>query len=117
MMRGSVPLVLSRTQEPEGGSSGSPAPQAPDPEEPSSFDGTSQGEPREPASVLGSVEAPAVLVYSDPGGIDAAERGIIEEGVRYLNGPYGPRRLELAVPLAVPGALAEREVSGHGWRA
>ena len=80
--------------------------------EPALSDGTSRGEPREPPSVLGSVEAPAILVYSDPGGIDAAERGVIEEDVRYLNGPYGPRRLELAVPLAVPGALAGREVVG-----
>ena len=93
----------SRTQasEPDEGPSGSGGP-AP-------WEGASRDEFRGPPSVLGSVEAPAVLVYSDPGGIDAAERGIIEEDVRYLNGPFGPRRLELAVPLAVPGALAGRE--------
>ncbi len=95
------------------GSSRPPAPEErPSPvEEPSSPGGTFRDEPREPASVLGSVEAPAVLVYSDPEGIDAAERGSIERDVRYLNGFYGPRRLELAVPLAVPGALAEPGVS------
>ena len=76
-------------------------------------DSLSRDEPREPPSVLGSVEAPAVLVYSDPGGIDAAERGVIEEDVRYLNGPFGPRRLELAVPLAVPGALAGEVYEGQ----
>ena len=55
--------------------------------------------------MLGSVEAQAVLVYSDPGGIGPGERGIIEEDLGYLNGPRRPYRLELAVPLAVPGAL------------
>ena len=101
-------------------------PSAPEPDEwPSAYedsgdgglsDQTSRSGSRVPPSVLGSVEAPAVLVYSDPRGIDATERGAIEEDVRYLNGPYGPRRLELAVPLAVPGALAEPEVSA-GQRA
>ncbi|QIN78238.1 MMPL family transporter [Rubrobacter marinus] len=105
------PGARTQSPEPEGGPSSDGGSGGP-----SFSDGMQQEEPREPPSVLGSVEAPAVLVYSDPGGIDAAERGIIEEDVRYLNGPYGPRRLELAVPLAVPGALAEREVSG-GQRA
>ena len=85
-------------------------------DEPSLSDRASRDEFQEPPSVLGSVEAPAVLVYSDPDGIDAAERGVIEEEVRYLNSPYGPWRLELAVPLAVPGALAEGEVA-EGQRA
>ena len=95
------------------GSSRPPAPEErPSPiEESPSPGGTLRDEPQEPASVLGSVEAPAVLVYSDPEGIDAAELGSIERDVRYLNGSYGPRRLELAVPLAVPGALAEPGVS------
>ena len=101
---------------------GSRTPEAPEPEErslPSEeplSGSTPGGEPEEPPSVLGSVEAPAVLVYSDPDGIDAAERGVIEEDVRYLNGFYGPRRLELAVPLAVPGALAGGQIN-EGRRA
>ena len=103
---------------PGGARPPSPEPaERPSASEESPLSGTpSQSEPREPSSVLGSVEAPAVLVYSDPGGIDAAERGVIEEDVRYLNSFYGPRRLELAVPLAVPGALAEPGVSS-GQRA
>ncbi len=96
----------SRTQAPE-------PEQAPSASEQPLSGSTVRDEPQEPPSVLGSVEAPAVLVYSDPGGIDAAERGVIEEDVRYLNGLYGPRRLELAVPLAVPGALAGEVSEGQ----
>lgn len=69
--------------------------------------------PRFPPSALGAVEAPAVLVYSDSGGIGAAERGIIEEDVERLNGPGGPRQLDLAVPLSVPGALSGLDVSAE----
>jgi RND superfamily putative drug exporter len=61
--------------------------------------------------VLGSVEAQVVLVYSDTGGIGPGEREVIEEDLGYLNGPYGPPRLELAVPLAVPGAPAVPEAT------
>ncbi|MDQ3317120.1 MAG: MMPL family transporter [Actinomycetota bacterium] len=83
------------------------------PEETGSPDPAAQGRAQVPPSVLGSVEAQAVLVYSDPGGIGPGERGIIEEDLEYLNGPYGPHRLELAVPLAVPGALAVPEVAAE----
>lgn len=96
---------------PPGSRPPAPSEQPSPSEEPSLPGRVSKDEPREPASVLGSVEAPAVLVYSDPEGIDAAERGAIDRDVRYLNGPYGPRRLELAVPLAVPGALSEPGLS------
>ena len=48
------------------------------------------------------MEAPAILVFSDPGGIGSAGTDRIETDLAYLNGPYGPRRLEFAVPLTVP---------------
>ena len=83
-----------------------PVPGRKEPAPPTAHDPVAQQKTRVPPSVLGSVEAQAVLVYSDPDGIGPGERGIIEEGLGYLNGPYGPYRLELAVPLAVPGALA-----------
>ena len=47
------------------------------------------------------MEAPAILVYSDPGGIGSAGTDRIEADLAYLNGPFGPRRLEFAVALAV----------------
>ncbi len=49
----------------------------------------------------GPVEAPAILVYSNPEGFTEADLGRIRGGVRRLNeGPGRPYRLQRAVPLA-----------------
>ncbi len=49
----------------------------------------------------GSVEAPAILVYSNPKGFTEPDLGSIRGGVRRLNeGPGRPYRLQRAVPLA-----------------
>jgi RND superfamily putative drug exporter len=49
----------------------------------------------------GSVEAPAILVYSDPGGFGGADLGEMSRGIRRLNGEAGPSYdLLRAVPLA-----------------
>lgn len=74
---------------------------------------TGQDAPRFPPSALGAVEAPAILVYSDPGGIGTGERRLIERDAERLNGPSGPRPLQLAVPLSAPGALAGLDVSAE----
>ncbi len=49
----------------------------------------------------GSVEAPAILVYSNPEGFTEADLGRIRGGVQRLNeGPARPYRLQRAVPIA-----------------
>jgi len=55
------------------------------------------------ADVLaGSVEAPAILVYSNPKGFTGADLERIRGGIQSLNEGVGrPRRLQRAVPLAV----------------
>ena len=49
----------------------------------------------------GPVEAPAIMVYSNPEGFTEADLGRIRGGVQRLNeGPGRPYRLQQAVPLA-----------------
>jgi RND superfamily putative drug exporter len=49
----------------------------------------------------GPVEAPAILVYSNPEGFTEADLGRIRSGLQRLNeGPWRPYRLQRAVPLA-----------------
>ena len=49
----------------------------------------------------GSVEAPAILVYSNPKGFSGADLGRVREGIRRLNeGPGRPYRLQRTLPLA-----------------
>ncbi len=84
-----------------------PEPEAPGPAAPA------ENRPQGPPTPLGSLEAPAVLVYSDPEGIGPAGVGRIQEDLAYLNGPYGPRRLELAVPLAVPDPTTAAPATGE----
>ena len=52
-------------------------------------------------SLSGPVEAPAILVFSNPGGFTEADVERMAQGVRYLNGPEHPYRLTRAVPLAL----------------
>ncbi len=52
-------------------------------------------------SLPGPVEAPAILVYSNPDGFTNADVERMKRGVRGLNGPDPPYRLTRAVPLAV----------------
>lgn len=47
------------------------------------------------------VEPPAILVYSNPAGFTRADLEEMRAGVRSLNGPRHPYRLERAVPLAI----------------
>jgi putative drug exporter of the RND superfamily len=51
----------------------------------------------------GPVDAPAVLVFADPEGFDAADVGAMSVALEDLNGPGGPYRLERAVPLLFGG--------------
>jgi len=51
-------------------------------------------------ALSGSVEAPAILVYSNPKGFTGADLESIRGGIHSLNkGPGRPRRLQRAVPL------------------
>jgi putative drug exporter of the RND superfamily len=53
-------------------------------------------------ALAGSVEAPAILVYSNPRGFTGADLESMRGGIQSLNeGPGRPRRLQRAVPLAV----------------
>ena len=53
----------------------------------------------------GSVEAPAILVYSDPGGFTGADLGEMRRGIGLLNGEGGRSYdLSRAVPLAAQNA-------------
>jgi len=52
----------------------------------------------------GSVEAPAILVYSNPGGFTEADVGRIRGGVRLLNDGR-PYRLQRVVPVSVENPL------------
>ena len=59
---------------------------------------------RETADRLtGPVDAPAVLVFADREGFDAADVGAMSSALGYLNGPDGPYRLDRAVPLVFGG--------------
>ena len=70
------------------------------------------------SSLSGPVEPPAILVYSHPTGFTRTDLGEMRAGVRYLNSPQHPYRLERAVPLAIrdkeipaqisPGLLGQR---------
>jgi RND superfamily putative drug exporter len=53
-------------------------------------------------ALAGSVEAPAILVYSNPRGFTGPDLESIRSGIQSLNeGPARPHRLQRAVPLAV----------------
>ncbi len=68
--------------------------------------------------LAGPVEPPAILVYSNPQGFTRADLREMRGGLRYLNGPRQPYRLERAVALAIrneeaptrigPGLLDQR---------
>ncbi|MDP9411534.1 MAG: MMPL family transporter, partial [Actinomycetota bacterium] len=59
----------------------------------------------------GPVEAPAILVYSNPEGFTEADLGRIRDGVQRLNeGPGRPYRLQRAVPLAAQNRLDPTQV-------
>ncbi len=51
--------------------------------------------------LTGPVEPPAILVYSNPQGFTRADVREMRAGLRYLNGPWQPYRLDRAVPLAI----------------
>ena len=51
--------------------------------------------------LTGPVEPPAILVYSDTKGFDQNDLEEMRAGVRYLNSPRQPYRVEGAVPLAI----------------
>ena len=57
------------------------------------------------ANLSGPVEAPAVLVFSDPAGFGQRELRDIGSSLAYLNGPDAPYRLERAVPLSIEGPV------------
>ena len=59
-------------------------------------------------SLSGPVEAPAILVFSNPGGFTNADVEKMAQGVRELNGPEHPYRLTRAVPLALASANPTR---------
>lgn len=65
------------------------------------------------ASLSGPVEPPAILVYSNPGGFTESDLAEMSSGVRYLNEPGGPYRLERAVPLAIRNEADPTEI-GQG---
>ena len=52
-------------------------------------------------SLSGPVEAPAILVFSNPNGFTNADLEKMAQGIRQLNGPDPPYRLTRAVPLAI----------------
>ena len=68
--------------------------------------------------LAGPVEPPAILVYSSSQGFTRADLWEMRAGLRYLNGPQQPYRVESAVPLAIrneenptrigPGLLGQR---------
>jgi putative drug exporter of the RND superfamily len=63
------------------------------------------------SSLSGSVEPPAILVYSHPTGFTRTDLQEMRAGVRYLNGPQHPYRLERAVPLAIRNEEAPAQIS------
>ncbi|MGB3684081.1 MAG: MMPL family transporter [Rubrobacteraceae bacterium] len=56
-------------------------------------------------NLSGPVEAPAVLVFSNPDGFDARDLRAIQAGLSYLNGPDAPYRLGRAEPLVLEGPV------------
>lgn len=56
-------------------------------------------------NLSGPVEAPAVLVFSNPEGFGPGDLRAVEAGLEYLNGPDAPYRLERAVPLVLEGPV------------
>ena len=83
----------------ENGSSSEEAPSVPS---------VSSGDPE--ASLSGVVEAPAMLVFSNPDGFGAAGVAEIQNRLSRLDGPDGPYRLVRAVPVGVEGSgLADAE--------
>lgn len=65
---------------------------------------------RSASNLSGPVEPPAILVYSNPTGFTRADLEEMRAGVRYLNGPQQPYRVEGAIPLAIRNEEAPSEV-------
>lgn len=61
-------------------------------------------------NLTGPVEPPAILVYSNPAGFDRDDLREMRSGVRYLNGPRQPYRVQGAVPLALRNDTAPTEI-------
>ncbi|MBA2691612.1 MAG: MMPL family transporter [Rubrobacter sp.] len=55
-------------------------------------------------ALSGVVEAPAMLVFSDPDGFGAAGIAEVERRLSLLDGPDGPYRLVRAVPVGIEGS-------------
>ncbi len=55
------------------------------------------------SQIEGPIEAPVVLVYSNPEGFSSSDVQRIDDGLKYLNGPEAPYRLDRGVPLVVDG--------------
>ncbi len=60
-------------------------------------------------NLSGPVEAPAVLVFSNPDGFGLRDLQAMQAGLDYLNGPDAPYRLDRAVPLVVEGPVPSPE--------
>lgn len=60
-----------------------------------------QAEQQVDPGLSGPVEPPAILVYSNPQGFTRSDLREMRAGLRYLNGPWQPYRLDRAVPLAI----------------
>lgn len=70
-----------------------------------------QAQNRAESSLPGSVEPPALLVYSNPGGFSASDIREMRSGLRQLNnGPESAYRLERAVPLSIAGGRSPTRV-------
>lgn len=65
----------------------------------------SRAESETATALSGPVEAPAVLIFSNPNGFSPRDLRVVDAGLAYLNGPEAPYRLERAVPLAVEGPV------------
>ncbi len=62
-------------------------------------------------ALSGPVEAPAILVYSNPGGFTETDLERMTGGIRRLNeGPGRPYRLQRAVPLSVENSVDPTQV-------
>ena len=64
------------------------------------------------SQLSGPVEAPAILVYSDPAGFTVEDLRRIGESFTSLTEPGGPYRLERAVPLVIGDPVDPSPVSG-----
>lgn len=75
-----------------------------------------QAEKETADELSGPVDTPAVLVFADPEGFDAADVAAMSSALDYLNGSSGPRRLDRAVPLVLGGAVSGGAGSVAGRR-